>query len=266
VTEVIDPARELYHAAAADADLLHRARSKGVLLDCTAELTGLTPERAYSVQERLTSIRLTEGRSLIGYKLGYTSSVMRRQMNVPAPNYGPLLDDMVLEDGACSDRFCQPRVEPEIGLILGKDLAGGNLMLHEVAGAVAQVRACLEVVDSIWEGYRFSAEQNTADGSSAAGVVIGPQLDLEPLNCHQVPVQLLEQDRTVATATAAAAGGHPLSGLVWLCTQLARRGDGLRAGELVITGGLTPAVPLRRGTTLQAVFGSRTAVRLSRAS
>jgi 2-keto-4-pentenoate hydratase len=256
--------REMGVRADRHAEILHRARSEGQLLDAATQFTGLTLDEAYHVQDRLTASRLNEGRTIVGYKLGYTSAAMRRQMNVADPNFGPLFDDMVLPDGCRTDRFVQPRVEPEIGLVLGHDLAGDGLLLHEVGDAVAEVRGCLEVVDSIWRDYQFSAEQNTADGSSAAGVVIGPRLDVDPIDCHRLAVNLREDGVTVGTAKSAAAAGHPLAGLVWLSGQLARRGCGLRAGEFVITGGLTVAVPLRRGTALEAVFGARSSVRLAR--
>jgi len=103
---------------------------------------------------------------------------MRQQMGVTAPNYGPLLDDMLLRDGAVVAGFLHPRVEPEIAVVLARDLSGAGLSLDEVARAVGEVRACLEVVDSIWLDYRFTAAQNTADGSSAAGVVLGQVLAL----------------------------------------------------------------------------------------
>ncbi|MFC7657181.1 2-keto-4-pentenoate hydratase [Pseudonocardia benzenivorans] len=149
-----------------------------------------------------------------------------------------------------------PRVEPEIGIVLGRDLSGPGLLITEVADAVAEVRACLEIVDSIWWDYRFSAEQNTADGSSAAGVVLGPALDVDPLRCHRVPVELTEDDVQLATAVSAAASGHPLHGVAWLAAELAARGRHLQAGELVITGGLTAATPLRAGRVLSARFGA----------
>jgi 2-keto-4-pentenoate hydratase len=189
---------------------------------------------------------------------------MRRQMGVSAPNYGPLLDDMVLHDGDPARRFLHPRVEPEIGIVLARDLSGSDLMLHEVADAVGEVRACLEIVDSIWRDYRFTAEQNTADGSSAAGVVFGPLLDAEPMRCHRIGVELLEHDATVATAVSAAAGGHPLHGVAWLAAQLDRRGQRLREGELILTGGLTAATPLRPGATISARFGGSTTVSVRR--
>src|SRR5690606_17539458 len=91
VTDVSDNgATDPDHLAA----LLHRARSGRTLLDAARAATDLSLDDAYPVQDRLTALRLAEGRSHIGWKLGYTSAVMRQQMGVSAPNYGPLLDDM----------------------------------------------------------------------------------------------------------------------------------------------------------------------------
>ncbi|MBN9102377.1 MULTISPECIES: fumarylacetoacetate hydrolase family protein [unclassified Pseudonocardia] len=254
------------HAADVDrlAALLHRARSGHTLLDAAREATELLLDEAYQVQDRLTALRLRESRCHIGWKLGYTSAVMRQQMGVSAPNYGPLLDDMVLRDGADAVGFLHPRVEPEIGIVLARDLSGAGLLLDAVADAVAEVRACLEVVDSIWHGYRFTAAQNTADGSSAAGVVLGPALEVDPLRCHRIAVELTEDGATLATATSAAAGGHPLHGVAWLAGELAARGRGLQAGELIITGGLTAATPLRPGHALSAWFDGATTVTVHR--
>lgn len=258
------PATALPTATAGLAGVLHRARSDHSVLDASLVTAALSVDDAYAVQDRLTTLRLREGRCHIGWKLGYTSAVMRRQMGVAAPNFGPLLDDMVLRDGACAAGYLQPRVEPEIGIVLSRDLSGDGLLVSEIADSVAEVRACLEIVDSVWWGYRFSAEQNTADGSSAAGVVLGPVLDVDPLRCHRLPVELAEDGARLSTAVSAAAGGHPLQGVAWLAAQLAARGRSLHAGELVITGGLTAATPLRAGHRLSARFGRGTTVSVGR--
>lgn len=243
------------------AELLYRARTTRTLLDGAVESPALSVDDAYAVQDRLTGLR---GGTRIGWKLGYTSEVMRRQMGVSAPNFGPLTEDMVVPDDGSASGFLHPRVEPEVGVVLGRDLSGAGLGVDDVAAAVAEVRACLEVVDSIWSGYRFTAAQNTADGSSAAGVVVGPVLDVAPAGCDRVDVEFAEDDVVVATARAAAAGGHPLRGVAWLAGELAARGSGLRAGELVITGGLAAATPLRPGHVLAARFDRRTTVRVRR--
>lgn len=225
----------------------------------------LTVAQAYAVQDELTALHLAAGRRIAGYKLGFTSLAMRQQMGIDAPNYGPLYQDMIVGSESTVDGYAQPRVEPEVAVVLARDLSGEGLSLREVAAAVGEVRSCLEIVDSVWRDYRFSFEMNTADGSSAAGVVLGPELDVDPAECHRVQVSLDVEGRRVATATGAAAGGHPLHGVAWLCGRLAATNGGLREGQVVITGGLTAAWPLDPGTRIEGTYDGDTTVAVRRA-
>ncbi len=77
-------------------------------------------------------------------------------------------------------------------------------------------------------------------------------------------MELAEDGVVLATATSAAAGGHPLRMVAWLAGELAAHGRGLRAGDVIITGGLTAATPLRAGHALSARFGSGTTVTVRR--
>ena len=67
-------------------------------------------------------------------------------------------------------------------------------------------------------------------------------------------VQLSRNGEPCASATGADAGGHPAAGLAWLAAQLGARAETLEPGDLVITGGLTAAVPLEPGDEVVAVF------------
>lgn len=230
---------------AAEIDDSHRSRR---LLDPPAGRLDL--DGAYAVQGRLTALRIARGARRIGWKLGYTSAVMREQMGVDAPNLGPLLDSMLVTDGLVPQALVQPRVEPEVAVVVGPD------------GGPAQVRAALEIVDSVWRDYRFTLELNTADGSSAAGVVLGPELSEDDLPA--LPVTLRRGGEVVGEATAAAAMGHPFTALEWLAGELARRGERLLPGDIVITGGLTAAVRIRPGEEITAVFGDGAEVRVRR--
>jgi 2-keto-4-pentenoate hydratase len=188
----------------------------------------------------------------VGWKLGYTSIAMRRQMGVDAPNYGPLTDVMLLPSGALLPAGAlQPRVEPEIGLRIGRRLSGPTSMDDVLAGCTSAV-ACLEVVDSVWASYRFTLEDNTANGSSAGWVVTGPELPLDDL--PGIAVELAMEGERVAASVGAAAGGHPAAGVAWLAEQLGERELALEPGDLVITGGLTAAEPLVTGGRCTATF------------
>lgn len=218
---------------------------------------------AYAIQRALTAIRLSEGERVVGWKLGYTSQAMRVQMGVEAPNYGPLTDAMLLTDGAnLGDRATQPRAEPEIAIRLARDLSG-PVDLATVLAAVDCAFASLEVVDSVYTDYRFTLEDNTADGSSAAFVVLGSELASYD-RLDEVAVRLERNGVPVASAFGAAASGHPLAGVAWLSDQVGAAGGTLAAGQLIITGGLTAAVPLQPGDCVRAVFDERVVVSVSR--
>jgi 2-keto-4-pentenoate hydratase len=240
----------------AAAAALHRARQAGQTLDVllSDEFT-LSLEDSYRIQNRVTAARLADGERHAGWKLGYTSAAMRAQMGVSSPNFGPLTDAMLLTSPAVlPSGALQPRVEPEIGLRLRQRIEAPCSLASALAACDAAL-ACLEIVDSVWSGYRFTLEDNTADGSSAAWVAVGPQLRLPLDSLPSLQVALAVDGEIVERAIGAAAGSHPAAGLVWLAEQLAERGRALEPGDLVITGGLTSAQPLEPGHQISAAFG-----------
>ncbi len=212
----------------------------------------LSMAEAYAIQDELTAARLARGEHIVGWKLGYTSPAMRAQMGIDAPNRGPLTDAMLLATGsAVPAAAIHPRVEPEIGLRLERRCRAGASTAEALA-CCSGAYACLEVVDSIWTDYKFSLTDNTADGSSAAWVVLGPAIPMDDLAA--LAVVLMVDGTEVASATGAAASGHPAAGLAWLADEVASEQRGLAAGDLVITGGLTAAYPL--AATITARFGA----------
>jgi 2-keto-4-pentenoate hydratase len=224
---------------------------------------GLSSDDAYRAQALVLAKRMTAGRG--GWKLGYTSEVMRRQMGVHEPNFGPLATSMLLSSGATvSEGVTQPRAEAELAAVLGADVPP-KADLATIGGSVREWRLALEIVDSVWRDYRFDWALNTADGSSAAFVVLGDPVRPTPgQSLADVEVTLSRNGVEVAVGRADAAMGDPLEALAWLARRLAERGEQLRAGDVVITGGLTPAVPLEVGDHIAASSGPAL-VRVTRA-
>lgn len=245
--------------------LAARASGRVLASPLSAGRGGLTLDDAYRIQAAGTALRQARGERVVGWKLGYTSLAMRAQMGIDQPNFGPLTDVMLLTPPARVPRSAlQPRAEPEIGLRIGRRLAG-PCSVDDVLAACAGAFACLEVVDSVWAGYRFTLEDNTADGSSAAWAAVGDDLPMADL--PGIAVRLHVDGEQVASSSGAAASGHPASGVAWLAARLADRGLALEAGDVVITGGLTAAVPLSAGTRITARFdwpGGESLVEVSR--
>ena len=67
-----------------------------------------------------------------------------------------------------------------------------------------------------------------------------------------IGVVLEHNGEVVATAAGAAALGHPAAAVAWLVRSLASENEGLRAGDIVLSGGLTAAVPVRAGDVVTA--------------
>ncbi len=242
-----------------------RERSFGRLLPAPGD-HGLSAAAAYRVQARVLGRRLEDGGGRGGWKLGYTSAAMRAQMGVQEPNFGPLSRGMLLPNGATIDEgVTQPRVEPELAAVIGADVPP-TASLPQVRAAVAEWRLALEVVDSVWTGYRFDWALNTADGSSAAYVVLGDPVTSTDLG--DVEVVLAVNGREAGRGSGSAAMGDPAVALAWLVSRLAEGGEQLRAGDVVITGGLTAAVPFAPGDRVEATATGvpRASVRAERAT
>ena len=56
------------------------------------------------------------------------------------------------------------------------------------------------------------------------------------------------------TAAGAAVMGHPAASVAYLANELAAQGEGLRAGQLVFSGGVTAPVPVVAGGSVTFEF------------
>jgi 2-oxo-3-hexenedioate decarboxylase len=219
----------------------------------TDEHPDLDETTAYDAQWIGITSRLEAGQQLVGAKLGLTSRAKRQVMKVDAPLYGWVTGDMLLPYGEPVDlaRFIQPRVEPEIAFLLGRDVPT-PATVTSVLAATEAVFAAVDVLDSRYADYRFRLPDVIADNASAGAFLLGPNAvppaeldDLRLLGCV-----LRAGGEVVATAAGAATMGHPAAAVAWLANRLAGRGQALRAGMLIFSGGLTEPVPLSWGTTV----------------
>ncbi len=209
---------------------------------------------AYQVQTEFVAAR---GERVIGVKLGLTSHAKQRRMGIDAPLTGWLTDGMVLAAGAPVPvgELIHPRVEPEIVFTLGARLRGPGVTPATAMAAVSTVSAGLEVIDSRYRDFRFTLPDVIADNASSARFVVGDVTrDPRELDLTLEACVLREAGEVVDTATGAAVQGHPANALALAANALADRGLALEEGWLVLTGGLTDAVPFRPGHPITADF------------
>ncbi|MEA2001240.1 MAG: fumarylacetoacetate hydrolase family protein [Actinomycetota bacterium] len=231
---------------------LHEARlARTTVPTLTSRMPDLTREDAYSIQVAGIDHRRAEGETLVGGKLGFTSPAMQRAMGVDSPNYGWLTDAMLVHDRVVrlSD-LIHPKVEPEIAFLLADDL-GADATAEQVHAATAAVAPCLEVVDSRFHEFRFLAFDNIADNSSAGRVIMGDAAGATRIDLRKVGVVVSVDGEVMHTAAGAAALNDPAEAVAWMARTVAGRRRNLRAGDIVISGGLTAPVDLHAGMTVR---------------
>jgi 2-keto-4-pentenoate hydratase len=225
-------------------------------------------EAAYRVQQLTTQRWLTEGRRIVGRKIGLTSPAVQRQLGVDQPDFGVLMADMCLTSGepVPFGAVLQPRVEAEVAVVLDRDLPDPDATIVELIRAIDFVLPAIEVVGSRIEGWDISILDTIADNASSGMFVLGTR-PVRPGDIELGDVTMeLDVDGTVASSgNGAACLGHPYLAAVWLARRLAVEGTPLRAGDVVMTGALGPMVPLTPGARVTARIDGVGAVHTSAA-
>ena len=241
--------------------LLEAYSSREAIDALTSTYEGMTLEDAYAIQlEQLaawTGQGGQGGRVIKGHKVGLTSAAMQKLLGVSEPDYGHLLDDFFyLEHMPIpADRFLQPRIEPEVAFVLGKDLSGPGVTVHEAIAAVDFVLPALELVDSRIKDWKIGLFDTIADNASSGAVVLGSTpTALSDIDLRLGGCVLHRNGQVVGTGAGGAVLGSPINSLVWLANTVGARGITLEAGHVVLPGALCAMVPIAAGDTFTATF------------
>ena len=214
-------------------------------------------EDAYAISTLVAKHKIANGAKLIGHKVGLTSKAMQASSQINEPDYGHLLDNMMLADGAKVNHadYCVPRVEVELAFVLGKSLKGPGIGLLDVLRATEYVVPALEIVDARIVNPRKIFD-TVSDNGAAAGIVIGGR----PVGPMDVDLRwvggiMYRNSEIEETGLAAGVLGHPALGVAWLANRLGRNGVTLEAGHLILAGSFTRVVFAQKGDTLHGDFG-----------
>lgn len=221
---------------------------------------GLEPgagDDAYAVQALNTRFWEAAGRRIVGRKVGLTAKAVQAQLGVDQPDFGVLFEDMAIPDGGelLRSRVLQPKAEAEVALVLGADLVSSETTREQLEAAVAEVRPAIEIVDSRIADWKITFADTVADNGSSAFFVLGAPRPMAGLDLWTCGMVLELNDEISSLGAGAACLGHPLNAAAWLARTLARRGEPLRKGDIVLTGALGPMVALTPGDRVRATIG-----------
>lgn len=247
------------------ADLAQAERSRDPISPLTAAFPEIDVVDAYEIQLINISQRVAEGARVVGHKVGLSSEAMQTMMGVDEPDYGHLLDDMqVFEDTPVStSKYLYPRVEVEVGFILGTDLPGAGCTEDDVLAATAAFAPSIELIDTRITDWRIGLCDTIADNASSAGWVLGEtRVAPADIDITGVDAALTRSGEVVAKGRSDAVLGNPVTAVAWLARKVESFGVRLRAGDIVLPGSCTRAIDARPGDEFVADFAGLGSVRL----
>lgn len=229
------------------AELRHAERSATPIALLTDQHPRFGWDDARAVARATDRLRTNEGDTMIGYKLGWTSTAMRNALGIDRPNWGTLWDSQVAANGLVAHELIHPKIEPELVYRVPSAAVG---VVPDGPEAVAEWNGewalGIEVVDPRFPNYGFHWLDNTADNSSAARVVIGSFATIDTVDPDTVTVEFTN-GHDVRRGVGANAMGNPCAAIAWLARSLRAEGTSLVAGQVVFTGGLTAPFDVRTG-------------------
>jgi 2-keto-4-pentenoate hydratase len=252
------------HAAAAL--LWQRWRQSTRLDELPAQCRPGSRVEGYAIQAEVAKL---SGQRVVGWKIAATSAAGQQHIRVDGPLAGCLLSARAVAAGASVSLAGNNMkvAEAEFAFRMGEHLPKRALAygVAEVLAAVASLHPAIEVPDSRYEDFtRVGAAQLIADVACACWFAIGPatRADWRAVDLAQHGVSAYRNGALAGQGSGANVLGDPRSALAWIANELCTCGEGLRAGDVVITGTCLTPVPVSAGDRVKVDFGGFGALEL----
>jgi 2-oxo-3-hexenedioate decarboxylase len=231
------------------------------MVPLTSRFADFSNDEAYAVAQLIREMRIKEGAVTTGRKIGFTNPEMWSIYGVSEPIWGYIYDTTVVQLTGSEVRchigqFAEPKIEPEIVLHF-RTAPSPNAKTDEILASIDWIAHGIEIVQSHFPCWNFRAADTVADGGLHAALIVGKPMEVKQLGSD------VAADIENFTVTLSCDGvvrergkgynalGSPLKAADHLLGVLAKQPNAsdLQAGEMVTTGTLTPALPIRPGQT-----------------
>lgn len=220
----------------------------------------LSVDQAYAIQFHQLALAIDSGHTLRAIKLGLTDQVQRDTANWQAPSFGSLTDDMMLSPGEPLrvSLGLQPRVEPEIVVVLGETFSAPPRSRDEMLDKISGIHAGIEIVDPRYNDREFILTDALADNASAFAAVYAAQsVDPRSVDLATESAVLSVNGEPVLRGSGAALMGDPLISVEQVIAERIRLGQPVDKGLAIFTGNLAgKAHPVNPGDVVEVSFST----------
>ena len=189
-----------------------------------------------------------------GWKIGCTTPVMQKYLNIPSPCLGRVMTMNVIENDTILkfDEFVHPGVECEIAVILSDDYVYSqkNNKLDEI---VERVVPSIEIVDNRWENYHNEKTSLLiADDFFASSIVFGKgskKINLKKLKNIRGGMKVNEQN--IGKGIGSDILEDPINALKWFLNFNFSENNYPKAGDLISLGSLVQTYWVKKNDTIE---------------
>jgi 2-keto-4-pentenoate hydratase len=201
---------------------------------------------AYDIQDKFVVLLQSQHGRAVGYKVGLTSATMQAFCGIDHPIAGVVLASRVHRSGAMVRRsdFGRLGLEFEIAVRIKSDVPVTRVPFsaEAIRPHIDGVCAAIELVDDRSADYAtLNVHSLVADNSWNAGIVLSEFATVWP-DLESVLGRATKDRDAIGEGHGRDILGHPFNSVAWLATQLASRGAGLKAGQIVMTGSVMKTV------------------------
>jgi len=247
-----------YDAAGAAA-ALHARRQRRERV--TALPPGIAPKtEAEGAAAQRALARHTGAEPPGGFKIGATSARMQAYLGLSVPIADFMASGGIHASGATLrfGDFVHPGVECELAVRLARDLPAGPCTREQAAEAVGELFTAIEIVENRYgDLVELGTPMLVADQMFHAAAVVGEPGagDWRALDVAALPGRITVDGEVRGEGVGADLLGHPLNSLAWLAgSSVAAAFDGLRAGQVVLLGSVTPPIWLTGPASVTVEF------------
>jgi 2-keto-4-pentenoate hydratase len=213
----------------------------------------LTIEDAYSIQRKVAELRRRRGELHLGYKVGCLSPAIQKQFGLIEPVRGYVWQSEMVAPGSSLSydpsepvgrRFVNLAIEGEIALRLAQGICPG-ISDSDLLASIEGWFPVIELHNYVYRGPIPTSQELVAGNAMHAGFVGAPAsaLRLSDLSI-QSEIEIEVDGDIVESKRVAEIPGGPLGSVRWLASSLARSGETLEAGNIILTGSPGQLIPI----------------------
>lgn len=225
------------------------SRSPGTMF---AEGVSPSEAQAYAIQAEVCRLREQRGESVVGYKIGCTSSIIQQQLGVNHPVFGRLFSTEHYQSGVelSTNQFAGLTIEGELAVRLSENVPSGCLDRDRLLRCVSGVFPAIELHNHVLRAENLAASELIANNALHAGFVVPcPEPSLP--SSDDLSLRIALNGKTTAEATSFGWQDAVAKSMADLSDLLASHGLSLQANHWVLTGSLAELIPIPAGTRVE---------------